>query len=290
MTSTQTTSSGVLPAATTHGPVRLRVGNLERSLTFYRDLMGFEPEQTLSGEIALRAASSGQPVVVLREVPGVARAPRQASGLYHFAILLPGRPDLARFARLLIDPDVPFGQSDHTVSEALYFDDPDGNGIEVYADRPRAAWPVTDGIVRFTGDPIDFPDLFSELEGEHDRWRGMPDGTKIGHVHLRVSDLERARGFYVDRLGFEITAEFVRGALFVSAGGYHHHLGMNVWESLGQPLAGSDVAGLDSFTLILPDREAWVATVQRLGGTPTDGEVFRVSDPDGIQFDLVHGG
>lgn len=290
MSSTHTTSSAVLPAAIFHGPVRLRVGNLERSLTFYRDLMGFEPGHSSDGETALGTALSGQPLVELREVPGIARAPRRASGLYHFAILLPGRADLARFVRHLIDNDVPFGQSDHTVSEALYFDDPDGNGIEVYADRPRATWPVTDGIVRFTGDPIDFPDLFSELDGEQDRWQGMPEGTKIGHVHLRVSDLERSRAFYVDRLGFEITAEFVRGALFVSAGGYHHHLGMNVWESLGQPLAGDDVAGLDSFTLVLPDRESWVATVQRLGGTPTDGRAFRASDPDGIQFDLVHSG
>ncbi|MEZ4521785.1 MAG: VOC family protein [Thermomicrobiales bacterium] len=288
MTAPQTANSAILPAATAPGRVGIRVADLDRSLGFYRDLMGFELIDRGRGQARLGAAASHQPIIVLREVPGLARAPQSAAGLYHFAILLPSRPDLARFARHLIDSRLPFGQSDHTVSEALYFDDPDGNGIEVYADRPRSTWPVDNGIVRMTGDPIDFEDLLGLLDDGQDRWSGMPDGTKIGHVHLRVSDLERSKAFYVGTLGFDVTADFVRGALFVSAGGYHHHLGMNVWQSRGRPLAGEDVAGLDAYTIVLPDRESWEAVVRRLGGSPPDNGNFGAKDPDGISFHLVY--
>lgn len=263
---------------------------MKRSLDFYRNVMGIEPEAADHGVARLGVGMSDAPLVELREVPGIGRAPRQAAGLYHFAILLPDRADLARFARHLIENDVQFGQADHAVSEALYFDDPDGNGIEVYADRPSDAWPMDGGKVRMTADPIDFQDLFSTLQGDEDRWQGMPPGTTIGHVHLRVSDLERSGDFYVNRLGFDLMQDNYRGALFVSAGGYHHHLGMNIWESRGRAIAGDDVAGLDSFTIELPDRESWESSVRRLGGAPTDDGTFRASDPDGIQFDLIHSG
>ena len=284
MTSTTTHQTGTLPATTRIGRVSLRVADLDRAQAFYGDLLGFDID-TDDGTATLSAA--GNTLVELREAPGIGRAPRNAAGLYHFAILLPSRPDLARFARRLVEHRVQFGQSDHTVSEALYFDDPDGNGIEVYADRPRETWPVSDGIVHFTGDPIDFQNLIAEIADGDSAWQGAPEGTTIGHVHLRVSDVERAQAFY-ERLGFEVTADFVRGAAFVSAGGYHHHLGMNEWESRDRPLAGDDVAGLDTFTIVLPDRDSWTDAVERLGSDPGDGSTHRLHDPDGIAFDLVY--
>lgn len=285
MTSTTRQQSGLLPATTKVGSVRLRVPDLDRSLAFYEDLLGFAARRE-DGMAQLSAGADDQVLIELREVPGLRRAPRNAAGLYHFAILLPSRADLARFARHLVEQRIQFGQSDHTVSEALYFDDPDGNGIEVYADRPRETWPVDDGIVHFTGDPIDFQDLLSEIPDDDATWRGMPVGTTIGHVHLRVSDVDQAQAFF-EHLGFEVTADFVRGASFVSAGGYHHHLGMNMWESRGQTLAPEDVAGLDSFTIVLPDRESWSRAIERLDGATPDGTTYRASGPDGIPFDLV---
>lgn len=284
MISTTTQPSGVLPATTSIGRIRLRVPDLDRSLAFYGEVLGFDVER--AGSTAT-LSSAGRTLIELREVSGLSRAPRNAAGLYHFAILLPARSDLARFAKHLVDGGIRFGQSDHTVSEALYFDDPDGNGIEVYADRPRSTWPVSDGIVHFTGDPIDFQDLFAEIDPGETAWQGMPEGTIIGHVHLRVSDVERSFTFY-ERLGFELTADFVRGARFVSAGGYHHHLGMNEWESRGRPLAGDDVSGLDSFEVVLPDRDSWLVTVARIDGESTRDSAYRAHDPDGIAFDLVH--
>ena len=285
MTSTTTHLAGALPATTTIGRVRLRVGDLDRELAFYRDMLGFNVAMK-AGLAELSAGPAGEVLIALREAPGIGRAPRNAAGLYHFAILLPSRADLARFARHLAEYDVPFGQSDHTVSEALYFDDPDGNGIEVYADRPRTTWPVRDGIVHFTGDPIDFEDLFATMGDGDSIWHGMPAGTAIGHVHLRVSDVERSQAFY-ERLGFRLTADFVRGARFVGAGGYHHHLGMNMWESRGRALAPDDVAGLDAFTIVAPGQTAWADAVARLGGEPPVDGVYRAHDPDGIPFDLV---
>lgn len=285
MTSTTMQPAGALPATTAIGRVRLRVADLDRSIAFYRDLLGFDVDR----EGSAATLSAGTALVELREAPGLSPARPGASGLYHFAILLPGRTDLARFARHLIEHRVRFGQSDHTVSEALYFDDPDGIGIEVYADRPRATWPVADGVVRFTGDPIDFQDLLSELSEDDPGWTGMPVGTTIGHVHLRVSDVEQSLSFY-ERLGFELTADFVRGARFVSAGGYHHHLGMNEWQSRGRPVAAGTVAGLDSFEIVLPDRESWRAAVNRVGGDSVYEIVAPVHDPDGIAFDLVYRG
>jgi catechol 2,3-dioxygenase len=287
MTSSTDVKVDILPSTTSVGQVRLRVADLERSLNFYRDALGFEVTINERGA-ALLAGSDGETLVELREIPGIGGAPRAAAGLYHFAVLLPSRKALARFAKHLIEHGIRFGQSDHAVSEALYFDDPDGNGIEVYADRPRATWPVSEGVVHFASDPIDLRNLLEEIADADDSWEEMPAGTRIGHVHLRVSDLERSQAFY-ECLGFELTADYLRGARFVSAGGYHHHLGMNILESRGRPLANDDVAGLDSFTVVLPDRDSWAAAVKRIGAEVPNSPVYRAHDPDGIAFDLVYG-
>ena len=278
-------STELLPAPTKMGRVNLRLSDLDRSLRFYSGMLGFNVEQA-DGSARLYVDAPDNPLVELRERPGIEPAPPNAAGLYHFAILLPRRADLARFVKLLIANEIPFGHSDHTVSEAIYFDDPDGIGIEVYADRPRSTWPVDDGVVRFTGDPIDFDDLFREIQGSDSGWYGMPAGTRIGHVHLRVSDLEESLGFY-EQLGFALTADYVRGARFVSAGGYHHHLGMNVWQSRSRPLAGNEVAGLDSFTVVVPDQESLAAAARRLSLEQPTEQGFRAQDPSGISFNIV---
>jgi len=278
-----------LPADTTVGRVRLRVRDLDRALAFYGDFLGFRQIER-DGNTARLGAGDGF-LFELREVPGIGPAPRRAAGLYHAAILLPQRADLARITRHLIESEYPFGQADHAVSEALYLDDPDGNGLEIYADRPRAVWPMAGDRVQMVTDPIDFQSLFGELSGEDDRWEAMPGGTTIGHIHLRVSDLDRARAFYVDTLGFDVMQDNFRGALFVSAGGYHHHLGMNIWESRGAPLAGDDVAGMDRFGIILPDRESWAQVVARIAeDVPGSGDAFVVHDPDGIEIELTYTG
>jgi catechol 2,3-dioxygenase len=275
-----------LPTTTTVGQVRLRVADLARSLAFYRDLLGFEHVEREGAIARIGVGPSELPLFELREVAGVRPAPRSAAGLYHAAILLPERADLARAARHLLDNRYPFGQSDHAVSEALYLDDPDGNGLEIYADRPRESWPMAGSEVRMTLDPIDFADLFGELQGDADRWDAMPAGTTIGHIHLRVSDLEAARSFYVGRLGFDVMQDGLPGALFVSAGGYHHHIGMNVWESRGRPLAPEDAAGLDAFEVVLPDRESWEAVLVRLGVDVDGSGAVEIADPDGIRVEL----
>lgn len=288
MTTTNPSQAPVLPAETTVGRIRLRVSDLERSLAFYRDFLGFQHVD--AGEsIARIGVSADSPTIFeLRENPGIARAPRRAAGLYHAAILLPERRDLARIVRHFTENDFQFGQADHAVSEALYLDDPNGNGLEIYVDRPREEWPMEGSTVRMTADPIDFQGLLSTLAGDDDRWAGMPDGTSIGHIHLRVSDLDRACRFYVDTLGFDVMQESYSGALFVSAGGYHHHLGMNIWESRGQTVASANVAGLDSYAIVLPDRESWEQAVARISEIPERGDTFTAHDQDGIEFELVY--
>lgn len=276
-----------LPAATTVGRVRLRVRDLDRALAFYGDFLGFREIEREDSSAKIKAG--GELLFELREVPGIGPAPRRAAGLYHAAILLPERSDLARISRHFIENEFPFGQADHAVSEALYLDDPDGNGLEIYVDRPRDEWPMVGNSVQMVTDPIDFHGLLGLLMGEDDRWEAMPDGTTIGHIHLRVSDLDQARAFYVDTLGFDVMQDNFRGALFVSAGGYHHHLGMNIWESHGQRVAGQDVAGLDRFAIILPDRESWAEVVARIAEhAPDSGDTFLGHDPDGIEFELTY--
>ncbi|MFW6075126.1 MAG: VOC family protein [Chloroflexota bacterium] len=280
-----------LPATISLGSVRLRVADLERSLRFYRDILGYQVSTSDGDDLTSVFPArdhQGPPHFELREVPGAAPASRHSPGLYHAAILLPTRVDLARVAMHLRQSGVPFGHSDHAVSEALYLDDPDGNGLEIYADRPREAWPLTDEGVAMTLDPIDFSSLLGEISGPDDIWRGMPEGTIIGHLHLRVSDLEAAHSFYVDVLGFEPMMTTIPGALFISVGGYHHHLGLNVWESRGGWSAGEDHAGLDQFVISVPDAGSLDAVERRLEShgvdCDRDGESLAARDPDGTRI------
>lgn len=231
------------------GPATLRVADEGRALALYRDTIGLEVVQPTDGRIALGAG--GKPFLFLDVVAGTTPRPRHATGLYHVAILLPDRAALGQAIARLMEAGIKLGAADHNVSEAIYLWDADNNGLEIYRDRPRNEWQWNDGIVTMGNAPLDFPGLLADAAGKPTNTRA-PLGTRIGHVHLQVGDIEKAEQFYCGVLGFERTAEW-RGALFVSAGGYHHHLGLNVWESKNGPLPPQDAAGLEEFVIELPN-------------------------------------
>ncbi|MFO7167074.1 MAG: VOC family protein [Chloroflexota bacterium] len=267
------------------GAVRLAVANLDRSLAFYQEALGLRLHRREGPFAALGAG--GPDLLTLEEQPG-ARPARGVTGLYHFAVLVPSRRDLARALVRLAQLRVPLqGASDHAVSEALYLADPDGNGIEIYRDRPRAEWPRAGQELRMTVDPLDLDGLLAELDAATDTWApgaySVDPATTIGHMHLHVADLRAARDFYVGVLGFELMQSFGNSAEFVSAGGYHHHLGYNIWAGRGAPPPAPDMAGLRFFEVRLPNQAALEAVLERVrqAGLPLEerAEGALVRDP-----------
>ena len=268
-----------LPAATAMGPATLRVADEGRALALYRDLIGLEIIERANGKIALGAG--GKPFLFLDVVPGTRPRPPHATGLYHVAILLPDRAALGQTIARLTEAGIKLGAADHNVSEAIYLWDADNNGLEIYRDRPRAEWQWNDGLVTMGSAPLDFAGLLAD--GAKSRANGhVPAGTHIGHIHLQVGDIEEAERFYCGILGFARTAEW-RGALFVSAGGYHHHLGLNVWGSKNGPLPPKNTAGLEQFVIELPndaDVAALRARIEVAGlQVEQNGRAFVVRDP-----------
>jgi catechol 2,3-dioxygenase len=245
-------SAGVIHPATRTGAVALTVSDLPRVATFYEQVLGLRAATGDDGRVRLRAAGGGTLVELHGDGSAPARDPR-APGLFHLALLMPDRRALAMaLARLATHGWALDGASDHLVSEALYLSDPEGNGIEIYRDRPRADWPERDGSLAMATLPLDLEDLMAELGDATSVGPQAPAGTTMGHVHLQVSDLADAEAFYVGVLGFEVTVRAYPGALFVSAGGYHHHLGLNTWHSAGSPPVPAGTAGLRSFEVVLP--------------------------------------
>jgi catechol 2,3-dioxygenase len=281
-----------LPDGAHPGRVVLQVADLERSLGYYERVLGLSVLGRSSGSALLGAGGDGSPLVELREQPGAAPVPpRGRTGLYHFALLLPDRAALGRFLRHLEGAGVRAGAADHRVSEALYLSDPDGLGIEVYADRPRDAWAYRAGELVMATEPLDLDDL-ARAAGSVP-WQGVPAGSRIGHVHLHVGDLRRATEFYHAALGLDRVVWSYPGALFLSAGGYHHHLGVNTWAA-GAGGAGPGDARLLEWRLVLPAVEDVDAAARSLedhghgverGG---DGGVL-ARDPWGTALRLVTG-
>jgi catechol 2,3-dioxygenase len=273
----------VIPAATTVGPVELTVADVGRSASWYGEALGLEALETGAGRVVLGAG--GRALLVLVQEPG-ARPAIGYTGLYHFALLVPARVDLARWLAHAARTRIPLqGLSDHFVSEAIYLGDPDGHGIEIYADRPRERW---EGLVaqRMTTLPIDVDDLFSELDDPAtEPFEGLPAGTVMGHVHLRVAAIPDTVAFYRDLLGFGLMAQLGNQAAFLSAGGYHHHLGANTWESAGAPPPPPGTAALHHATILLPgsaERDSLVARLDAAGQPVSEnggGPVVR--DPSG---------
>jgi catechol 2,3-dioxygenase len=243
-----------LPDATRLGRVQLQVADLERSLAFYHDVLGLRVATQSDSSAALTASGDERILVELIERKGVRAAAGGRLGLYHFAILLPDRGSLGRFVRHLSDLRVPVGSADHLVSEALYLHDPDGLGIEVYADRPRDAWQRRGRELMIATDPLDTRGLLAAAGAEP--WAGMPAGTVIGHVHLHVGDLQKGAAFFSEGLGFDRITWSYPGALFLGAGGYHHHLGTNTWAGPSARPASEDEARLLEWTIELPDRDS----------------------------------
>ena len=243
-------------AAATHvGAVRLRVADIEALSAFYKRVTGL---RTLARENGLTAlgAEQGAPLVELVAAPDAPARPPVSTGLFHLAILVPERADLARaLVRLSTAGWRLSGASDHLVSEALYLNDPEGNGIEIYRDRPREEWRRdASGELAMATLPLDLEAVLRELgPGGPEAAGPMPPGTRIGHVHLQVSDLRAAERFYTGPLELEATVHSYPGALFVAAGGYHHHIGLNTWQSAGAPPPPEGALGLDRYELVLPD-------------------------------------
>ncbi|KKB33651.1 VOC family protein [Bacillus thermotolerans] len=268
--------------------VRIKVENLERSLHYYREIIGFQVlEQT---ETTAVLTTDGQTSILSLEQPDRA-IPKQGrtAGLYHFAILLPNRSDLANFVFHLIDKGIRIGSSDHLVSEALYLSDPDGNGIEVYIDRDPSVWSWRNGEVAMTVDPLNFEELLAD-GNQQQPWNGLPASTVMGHIHLHVSELKETEEFYTKGLGFDVVNRFGAQALFISTGGYHHHIGLNTWNGTGAPLPPENSPGLKFFTLTLPseeDRHRVITNLRAIGASVEEENGIVVThDPTGNRIYL----
>jgi catechol 2,3-dioxygenase len=237
---------GSLDTQTNLGYVHLNITRLQRSVDFYERAIGLKSLKQDGNSVHLGV---GDDILVeLTEIPGAIRYPRH-SGLYHFAILTPSREALGRSLRNLIDTGTEIqGGADHLVSEALYLADPDGNGIEIYRDRPRSTWQYEDGHVNMATDPLDYHSILEDADGD---WHGLEPGTRLGHMHLHVADLEPAIQFYEHLLGFDFLMNYMGSAAFLSVGGYHHHIGINTWNGVGASPNPPDAVGLRYFSVNL---------------------------------------
>jgi catechol 2,3-dioxygenase len=270
-----------LPVETHVGAARLLVSDLERSLDYYQQVIGLRLESRGRLDASLAAQDGGAALIHLETRTGTKPPPRGGRfGLYHFALLVPDRASLGRCVSHLDDIGAYMASADHAVSEALYLWDPDGLGIEVYADRPREAWRIRGQEVFMTTERLNLQDLV--LAGGDEPWSGLPRGTILGHLHLQISDLARAEAFYHSALGFDKMVWNFPGALFLSAGGYHHHLGTNTWAP-GAGAAMENEARLLSWDLVLPtpdSREQAARSLRAAGyAVEREGENWVVSDP-----------
>jgi catechol 2,3-dioxygenase len=261
-------AGGQIDPRTSMGAVELTVADLGGALGFYERVLGLSASAVGDDQaVTLSAPGGGAQLVRLFGDAGARPLKRHATGLYHLAILLPSRRDLAlSLARLAVNRWPLEGASDHLVSEALYLSDPEGNGIELYCDRPREQWPYQDGRLKMATLALDLQDLLAELGGNLEAQAippTVPSQTRIGHVHLQVSELGAAERFYAGALGFDVTVRAYPGALFVSAGGYHHHLGLNTWHSAGAGPPPERSVGLRRFEVLLGDAGALASTLER---------------------------
>jgi catechol 2,3-dioxygenase len=266
-----------LPPGAALGRAILEVADAVRARTFYEEVLGLVVHDEAG---LLLGPAGGAPLLALRERAGARPVPREGRlGLYHLAFLLPDRPALGRFLRHAQGRGVRLGAADHGVSEALYLVDPDGLGLEVYADRPRESWQWEGAELRMGTWALDAPGLLAGAEGGS--FEGMPSGSRLGHVHLQVDDLARAERFYGGIIGFQPTVRAYPGALFLAAGGYHHHLGLNTWSAGARPATVGD-ARLVSFEIELPSPEDVAQVRARLQAAGAPQGALQGDGVDGV--------
>lgn len=258
--------------------VELKVVDLQRSLEFYEDIVGFKILEQQADKIYLTA--DGKNALLSIEQPAeIMPTQQKTTGLYHFALLLPTRADLGAVLRHFGEINIRIGAGDHLVSEALYLNDPDGNGIEIYSDRPDLEWKWENEFVEMATLQIDAQAILAE--GVSTEWNGLPDGTVMGHIHLHVSELEKTKKFY-QALGFDVMTPNYPGALFMGSGKYHHHIGLNTWAGVGAPPTPENVVGLKAFSVVYPTTEALqtaVVQIKEIGSDVTEENgVFFVHD------------
>jgi len=286
-----------IPASMRIGPPTLRVKNLQKQLSFYETILGLQINQRYKTENNLETVDLGfkgkfkdykEPLLILKHDPDAKQTMHNFAGLYHFAILVPDRKNLAFAYSSIKNSNVSFdGFADHLVSESLYLHDPELNGIEIYSDKPQNKWQHdAEGYVVMDTLPLDLKSLLSELNQEERQNNTFPNGSKIGHMHLRVTNLKSSVQFY-QKLGLDITYDWsAMGASFLSSGGYHHHIGLNTWHSLGGTIHVKGESGLDCFEIIVPD----CSIIETLGHEleehvqKSNPNQLLLADPDGITF------
>lgn len=275
--------------------VEYQVRDLPNMVAFYADLMGMQVIERTDGYARLSA--TGQPPALLTLVENKTARPAPSNshvaGLYHTAFRFPGRVPLASTLLRLVAARYPLqGASDHRFSEAIYLADPEGNGIEIYRDRPRGEWPRMDGALQAGNLPLDLRKLLEEADQAAAQAGKVDPGMDIGHIHLQVADLATADAFYRRRLGLEVMMALPT-ALFFAAGGYHHHVGANTWHSLNAPRREPGLTGLNSYAFFIPDETGWLGVFERLKDkqpwtVERDGQLgVRVQDADGLHVELL---
>ncbi|MCQ2009143.1 MAG: VOC family protein [Sporolactobacillus sp.] len=268
--------------------VNLYVKNTERSKDFYSGVLGLSVLREAKNMVTF-SANGSDPLITVEQPVDVLPQIRRSAGLYHFALLVPTRKDLAAVTAHLMKEEYPLvGGADHAVSEALYLEDPDGNGIEIYRDRPSEEWEWENGRVFMPTEAMD-EHLLDELEGEP--WSGLSKETIMGHLHLQVANLKETEQFYLDGLGFNLVAAYGPYADFISTGGYHHHIGLNVWNSRGVPVQEGTHVGLNYYRLVFPGDQVRAEVIERITklGASIDkvGDRLFTKDPSGIKFELA---
>lgn len=269
--------------------VTIKVQDLNRSLKFYQEIIGFDIlEQT---DVSAKLTADGKTsFLTLIQPENVIPKQRRTTGLYHFAILLPEKVDLANIVVHFVEKGIYFGSADHLVSEALYLQDLDGNEIEIYIDREPSEWTWHGQEVAMATEPLDFETLLKNRD-PHKKWERLPKDTILGHIHLHVSDLKATEEFYVKGLGFEVVNRFGPQAIFLSTGQYHHHIGANTWNGVGAPTPPENSVGMESFRLVLPDEAVMQQTINNLRniGATVSNEAGRIltHDPSGNRIELT---
>ncbi len=272
-----------LDPATTLGAVRLTVRDLDAMQSYYERVIGLKTLDR-TGDVVQLGAAPGSALVELHGEPDAPPRPPHTTGLFHLALLVPDRPALAQTIQRVVQAGARFtGASDHLVSEAMYLRDPEGNGIELYRDRPRSAWEWQGENVAMDTLALDVDAVMAELPAEPDE--GMRDGTIVGHVHLNIGDIAESEAFYSGVVGFDVMVRGYPGALFVAAGGYHHHIGLNTWNGDHAPAPPAGALGLRSFDVVLPDATALNDVLGRVGdagiAVASVDEGALVADPSG---------